>query len=109
MALNLEELIPQMLDAAKGELKGQFKATKSYAEAEFKKLLANTEHLAASVASGEMTIDRAKRHFKMQQRAAATVLLTVEGMAADSAERAINAALDVVKGAVNAALPVNIL
>ncbi len=109
MALNPEELIPKMLEAAKSDLKGQYKEAKDFAAVEFKKLLENAAFLAGKVASGEMTPERAQRHMAMQRRAAETVLLTIEGIGLDAAERAVNAALAVVKDAINAALPVKLL
>lgn len=109
MDLNIEELIGQMLDIAKGEFGDAYDEAKDFAEAEFKKLLENTEFLAKKVAQGDMTPDRAKRHLRMSKNAAEAVLLTVEGIGLDAAEDAINGALNAVKQAVNAALPVSIL
>ena len=109
MSLNINELVGQMLDVAKGEFGSAYKEAKDFAEAEFKKLLENTEFLAKKVASGEMTPERAQRHLRMSKNAAEAVLLTIEGIGLDAAESAVNGALDIVKKAVNAALPVSIL
>lgn len=107
--LDINELLPQMLKVAKKELKGGYKEAKDFAEAEFRKLLENTELLAKKVAAGEITPDRAKRHMRMSKNAAEAVLLTVEGIGLDAAETAINGALDAVRVAVNKALPFPIL
>ena len=109
MDLNINELVKQMLEIAKGELGGAYAEAKEFAEAEFKKLLDNSIFLAEKVAAGDMTLERAQRHMKMSQKAAEAVLLTVEGIGLDAAESAVNGALDAVKDAVNSALPVDIL
>lgn len=109
MDLNIDELVKQMLGVTKGELGDAYAEAKDFAEAEFRKLLDNSVFLAEKVAAGDMTMERAQRHMSMAKKAAEAVLLTVEGIALSAAERAINGALDVVRDAVNGALPVDIL
>ena len=109
MALDINALLQQMLGIAKNNFGNAYEEAKDFAEVEFKKLLENSEFLAKKVASGDMTLDRAKRHFRMSKNAAEAVLLTVEGIGLDAAERTINEALNLVKDTVNAALPVAIL
>lgn len=109
MDLNINELVGQMLEVARGEFGNAYEDAKDFAEAEFKKLLENSVFLAENVAAGDMTPERARRHLRMSKKAAEAVLLTVEGIGLDAAENAINGALDAVKGVVNDALPVDIL
>lgn len=109
MALEIDNLLEQMLEIAKNKFGDAYEDAKDFAENEFKKLLQNTEFLAKKVANGDMTIERAKRHLRMSKNASEAVMLTVQGIGLDAAEEAINDALDVVKDAVNAALPISIL
>ncbi len=109
MALEIDNLLEEMLGIAKNKFGDAYADAKDFAENEFKKLLQNTEFLARKVANGEMTIERAKRHLRMSKNAAEAVILTVEGIGLDAAEETINDALDLVKDAVNAALPISIL
>lgn len=107
--LNIPELLVQMLDAAKDPIKDHFGEAKDFAQQSFKTILENAELLANKTAAGDITEEQAKILLHMHVAAAQNVLLAIEGIGLLAAQRAINAAINVVKGAVNGLLPVAIL
>jgi hypothetical protein len=56
------------------------------------------------LAAGQINQQQAQLLLDMQKSASRSVLLTLKGLALLTAEEAINAALDIVKGVVNAAV-----
>lgn len=61
------------------------------------------------VLAGRMSLNKARLHLEMQKDTAITVLLTVQGLNLIAVEQAINAALNVIKDTVNAALKLPLL
>ncbi len=102
--IDLSELLPKMLEAAKGVLKKKWPDAKGYAESEFRKLQETVQFIEGEVLAGRMTEERARQHFAMQKRTAIQVLLAIKGLGQLAAEAAINAALDVVKDVINKAV-----
>ena len=102
--IDVDELVREMAAAASGQLKAKWPAIKDFAENEFRKLGQTITFIGEKTAAGELTEDEARLLLEMQKNAARAVLLTLEGMALLAAEAVINAALDGVKGTVNAAL-----
>jgi hypothetical protein len=94
MAIDFKALTAQMGAAALAVLKDKGPAVKTFAQGELNKL-------AQTIATIE---DEARLLLQMQKNAASTVLTATEGMSLLVAEQAINAALDVVRVAVNSAL-----
>jgi replicative superfamily II helicase len=106
--INIQQLVQKMLDASKGELGKHFKEAKDYAALSYKNILENAELLATKTAAGELTEEQARILLNMHTKAAQNVLLTIEGIGIIAAERAINAAIAVVRDTVNALLPISI-
>jgi hypothetical protein len=104
MPLDAAPLARQMLAAALPILKIHAIDTESFASVEFKKIADTIVSIEAMQAAGQINHDQAQLLFDMQKSASRSVLLTVKGLALLAAEEAINAALDVVKGVVNAAV-----
>jgi hypothetical protein len=104
MNLDVDQLLPEMLAAAAGVLNKQGPKVRDYAENEFRKLLFEAQHLAQLKADGRITEPEAVYLMDLQRNAARTVLLTVEGLGILAVESAINAALKVVREAVNSAI-----
>ena len=102
--INVSELVKKMLGAAQEELKGKWPDAKNYAQAEFRKIGESIAFIQKEVLAGRMTEDRARLHLEVQKNAARMVLLCIEGLGILAVEAAINAALAVVKDAVNTAL-----
>ena len=104
MALDLAALIPGMLGAAAGVLDPKWPAARAFAESEFRKTTENLDLIARLFADGEIDEQQARLLFDLQRSASRTVLLSLQGIGLIAADEAINAALGVLKGTVNAAL-----
>jgi hypothetical protein len=102
--INVEDLLQKMLAAAAGPFKQQWPNVKDYAQTELKKIAESIAFIEAQAALGQMTPEQAKLHLDIQKNASRMVLLTIEGLGILTVEAAINAALAVVKEAVNTAL-----
>ncbi len=104
MSLDVGTLAGQMLAAALPILKKGATDAESFAKTEFTKIAQTIVSLGEQVASGQVNEQQARLFLDMQASASRTVLLTLEGLALLTVEQAINAALNVIKGAVNDAL-----
>lgn len=109
MALDLNQMTNDMIGAARGVLQNRWPDVRSYAESELKKLAHTIDDIGRMLLNREIDEDRARLLIQMQKNAARSVLLTVEGLGLLAAEAAINAALDVVRNAVNTAVGVALL
>jgi len=103
-AIDLGKLLPNMLNAAKGVLQKRWPEAKDYAESEFKKMGESLLFIEKQRAAGQMTEEQARLHMDIQKNTSRTVLLTLEGLGILAVEEAINAALAVIRDAVNSAL-----
>ncbi|HKB62806.1 MAG TPA: hypothetical protein VKD03_08045 [Burkholderiales bacterium] len=104
MALDVENLASQMLGAALPILEQHAQDAESFAETEFTKIAQTIVSIGEQLAAGQIDQQQAGLLLDMQTHASRNVLLTLKGLALVAAEAAINAALDVVKTAVNTAL-----
>ena len=102
--IDLSELLDNMLNAAKGELKDKWPEAKEFAESELKKIGESILFIQKEVIAKRMSQEKAKLHLDMQKNASKTILLTLEGLGILAVEAAINAALQVVKKTVNSAI-----
>jgi hypothetical protein len=104
MSLDVEALASQMLEAALPILnKGAQNAT-SFAKTEFRKIAETIVAIGEQLSAGEINERQAVLLLSMQTSASRNVFLTLQGLALLAVEEAINAALDVVKTAVNTAV-----
>jgi hypothetical protein len=104
MALDVQKLATQMLAAALPILKKDAQDAESFAKTEFTKIAQTIVSIGEQVAAGQISKEQAGLLLEMQTSASRSVLLCLQGLALLAVEAAINAALDVVKGAVNDAL-----
>lgn len=104
MALDVGTLATQMLSAALPILKKDAQDAESFAKTEFTKIAQTIAAIGEQVISGQINQQQAGLLLDMQTSASRNVLLTLQGLALLAAEEAINAALAVVKTAVNTAL-----
>lgn len=104
MSLNASQLSKEILGAFKGVLTKKWPDIREYGEAESKKLAQTLIMIEALMASGKINEEQASLHLEIQKNATRTVLLTLEGLGILAVEAAINAALGVVRGAVNTAI-----
>ena len=109
MALDISSLVSQMLGAALPILKSAGTDVESFAKTEFTKIAQTIASIGEQFASGIINQEQAELLLDMQKHASRAVLLTIEGLGILAVENAINAALDAVKGTVNAALPFALL
>ena len=104
MSLDASQLGKDILTSFSGILTAKWPDIKEYGEAEAKKLAETLVMIEALKLSGKINEEQARLHLEIQKNAARAVLLTLEGLGILAAEAAINAALNVVKGAVNTAV-----
>jgi hypothetical protein len=104
MKLKVDALLKAMLNAAATQLKKRGPRARDYAKNEFRKILDEALHLGELRVAGKITEDEARYLMELQRNAARSVLLTIEGMGIVAVENAINAALAVVRDAINTAI-----
>ena len=109
MALNIQDLLGPMLDAAKIVVGNKWPTIQTYAEAEMKKVGEKILDIEKMKLEGSTTDEKAKLLFEMQINASKTVLLTVQGMTKIMAEQAINAALGAIRDVANKAIGFTLL
>ncbi|WP_417915690.1 hypothetical protein [Candidatus Electronema sp. JM] len=111
MNLNLDiaTLAKNMLASMQVTLKNKWPEVKEYAESETKKLAETLILIKRLEIEGKVTPEQLRLHLEMQKNATRAVLLTIEGLGILAVEAAINAALNVVKDAVNTALGFTLL
>ena len=107
--IDVEDLVAQMVQAAVGVLKDGWSKAKTYAEPQFKELARIAVDIEAKKLAGKITEDEARLLMKMQKNVFDTVVITLKDEGLLAAEKAINAALEVAAGIVNAAIGWHIL
>lgn len=90
-------------------LTGAGKDVASYAAAEGKKLATSAAEIAGLRATGQIDDEEARLHFSIQLHASRAVLMAIAGVSIIAAEQAINAAAEIVVGAIKAATGINFL
>lgn len=104
MALNLDQMLPQMLRAAEGVFSSKWPDVCEYAEGEFRKIGTDILNIEQMSLKGTITKEQAALLLDIQKNASRTVLLSLEGIGLIMAQNAINAALGVIRQTVNTAL-----
>lgn len=94
----------EALGAALGALRGHADKAQPFLVAEAKKMAETGLQIVEGRAKGEINEAQAKILLRMQGNASQAVLTAVESIGMIAAQDAINAALGVVRGAVNKAL-----
>ncbi|GJM64584.1 hypothetical protein [Persicobacter diffluens] len=102
--INVQKILEQMLDAAKGVLENHWDEAKPFAEQELKALAENLQLIGQLKLEGKITQEQAKYYLEIQKSSVRIVLLTIEGLGILAVEAAINAALNVIRSTVNTAL-----
>ncbi|MFQ5844714.1 MAG: hypothetical protein ACE5JG_06965 [Planctomycetota bacterium] len=103
MSLSAGTVARDMIRAAAGALEDRWPDARLFAETELRKLAQSLVMLARGVAKGSITPKAARALLEMNKNSARTVILTVEGLGLLAVEAALNAALKVVRDAVNTA------
>jgi len=102
--MNSDQLLASMATAAAGALQQRWPTVRDYAETEFRKFLIQAEQIKKLKSEDRINEDEAKLLMDLQRNAMRSVLLSLEGLGILSVEAAINAALSVVRDAVNKAI-----
>jgi len=102
--IDIEALAKQMLAAAKGVVGEKWPEVRKFAESESKKFLNDIAEIALWKVKNEITEDEAKSLVKLHKRSMKMVFTAIEGMSLALAEKAINAAIDVIRQTVNTAI-----
>jgi phage protein D len=109
MAIDTAKLLTDMALAASGVFKERWPSVSAFVEGAFQNLAGAAADIEQKFRAGEISQDEARILLDMQRDAASTVLLAAKGMTQLMTEQAINAALDVVKNTLNAALGIALL
>ena len=104
MALDLQQLLTPMLNAAKAVIGDKWPGIQKYAETEFKKIVQNILDIEKNKLQGNYSEDQARLLLNIQKNATKAVLLALEGMTLIMTEQAINAALGAIRDVVNKAI-----
>ena len=104
MALDLTELATNMASAAKEVLTESWDDIQPLAEANFFLLAEGITNIEEKILLGDISEEKAKKLLRMKKNTLEIALLTIEGLSLIAVEQAINAALNIVKDAVNSAL-----
>lgn len=107
--IDIEEVAKQMIEATKGVFNEKWPEVKKYAESESKKFAANMAEIALWRANNEITEDEAKSLIGLHKRSMKMVFTSLEGISLAMTEKAINAAIDVIRQTVNTAIGLTLL
>lgn len=107
--VNTAALGQDILNAMRGALSGHWQAARPYVETEARKLAETAAFIARGRVNGDINDAQAKILVQMQANASQAVLTAVETIGMIAAQDAINAALNVLRTAVNSAVGVALL
>lgn len=103
MSLDADAIAKDMISAARGVVDQKWPATREYFESESKMYAQRLASVAKMYADGIISEKRAKEHIVLQSEVWETTLLAVNGLSQILIEQALNAAIDVIRDAVNTA------
>ena len=107
--INIEQVLEEMLNAARGVLENHWEEAKPFAEQSFKSLAENFQLINQLKIAGDITESQAKSYIEIHKSSVRIVLLTIEGLGILAVEATINAVIDVIKTTINTAIGWNIL
>jgi hypothetical protein len=109
MALDASIIGRDMVAAATGVFNKQWPDIREYAEQEFEDFSRTLVRISGRVAAGQLSEENAKTMVRAQIKSMEIVFLAVQGMGILTVEAAVNAAVDVVRNAVNTAAGIALL
>lgn len=104
MSLDINVLAKNILAAAKGVVDEQWPGVQKYFESEAQMYAQRLASVAEMYADGIISEERARKHLAMQKEAWETTLIAATGMSQLMIEASLNAAIKVIRGAVNTAI-----
>jgi len=108
-ALHTSTLVAALIAAMKGALTAHWNLAQPYATTEARKLSETARLIVTGYAKGEINAAQAKILVRMQANAAQAVLTAIATIGMIAAQDAVNAALGVLKTAVNTAAGVALI
>lgn len=102
--INTQQVLSDMLVAARAAFDKDWDNVRDYAEAELGKLTMTFTQIELLSETGQITPPEASVLFEMQKNTARAILAGLEGMSTLIVENALNAAIGVVREAINRAL-----
>jgi uncharacterized protein (DUF305 family) len=102
--IDIGEVALRMLEAARGELKDRWPEARRFAESEARKFAQSMAEIKVWKEQGEITEEQAQALSRLHQRSMKMVFTALEGISLAMAEKAVNAALDVVRNTINTAI-----
>lgn len=107
--IDVKALAEAILAAMRGQLTQHWNLAQPYAQSEAKKLAETARLIVTGSANGDINPQQAKILVRMQTNASQAVLTALDTIGMIAAQDAINAGLNVLKGAVNAAIGITVL
>ena len=104
MSLDIDAITKDMIAAAKGVVDDRWPTTREYFESESKMYAQRLASIAKMFNDGLISEKRAKEHVEFQNEAWQTTLEAVKGLSQLVVEQALNAAIKVIRDAVNTAI-----
>ena len=104
--IDLDALVKDMGKAALPFLRAGAARARDYGRAEAEKMARTAVLLAKGIAAGKIDADEAQLVLDVQKNASRTILLTIKGLGIVAVEKAINAALDVLRKGIEQAFDV---
>ena len=101
---DLNTLVQEMVKAAGNVLKDKWPSVRDYATREFEKLIREFMYIQEMKNQGKITEEHARILIEMHKLAARNVILTSETIGIVAAEKALNAAINIIKDTVNTAI-----
>lgn len=102
--IDFSKISGDMLNAAKSQLADKWPAIESLATSSINTLAQSLIDIEEMSLTGKISKEQAALLLNLHKNTAKMVLLSIEVIGIVAAEQAINAALDIVKGPINAAL-----
>jgi len=104
-AIDYKKVSKEMLSAMQAALSGHFDDAKELAEDELEDFAKRSAVLTQKVADGKINRKQAEAILRIRRNAVETVLLSISGIGVIAAQDALNAAISVLKNAINSAIP----
>lgn len=105
--INVDALASQVAEKITEILVGTGKDIAAFAEAEGRKFAVSAAEITKLRLTGEIDDEEARLHLEIQKSASRTVLMAIAGISIIAAERAANAALEIVGQAIKTATGLN--
>ncbi|WP_272149941.1 hypothetical protein [Tenacibaculum aiptasiae] len=107
--INIQQVLEEMLNAARGVIENHWEEAKPFAEQSFKSLAENLQLINQLKMTGDITETQAKSYIEIHKNSVRIVLLTIEGLGILAVEATINAVIDVIRTTINTAIGWDIL